>query len=735
VQHDLSQVRNLKEFAILLLRLDSLSNVLVWSKKDPSSGAGIQIDLIEFPRLHLTFEKRKSNDGSFKYFCVEQSGLFLATTDLDMKNKHVLTGLPHAVLLCNTEGEYHVLLPATAKPTIIKVDGDKFSYQLSLNRMDEQWLQNTGETGFFVYPVHSSGGFLSSKSVASTLYLLLFRTLMRKFNEAVRLVETCVCDTAFTPQEQQIYAAFGSIDDTLHPETHAMRLKLFFVTYGFSDVMPFPFNYRTEMLYYIKRLRRISAPCRLSPEEEAFILNRIKESGIEDGDSFIFENRLRLVKASFNLFLESYSPKAENNLFKIVYPNVSTAASIVDEPVNLELLDTTKPQFKTWIGKFAISKYHKPEGSMVGVQTIQFLLNLLTTDGIDLRGKSNALGFFFLYELMNDTMPMRILPEDRSHDIGCMLLRTLTDDAIISAQGIAGQSQPYALLRIMAEHPLLAAAMPAFEDKRMLKLPSIAGLDIFQTHIKNAANYIRTNMNYVVLDRIGYGIPVRYSPLSKINGSPTPEQDLVNFRVGRRWVSPKVYDSNCVKREVSLRVPSLFAQTLSQLISPTDIQAFGSAPLSVIGLSNFVENKTLHDRGVAEVKAESPLEVLQHQSSRSHIARTSVARLEQDIQEFAHAENALISPVLKFIGNGNFDGREHDVEKSIKLINTLVNDLNKLKAKDLKFVNVAITEVVNATNGDGSVSAKRNNSIPVLRHKLYQRAGLESVLVKFVHFY
>lgn len=727
---DPDTIRNLatlKDFVQLLHRLDSFSNILVWSKSNPETSGNIQIDIIELPRLHITFEKRLAHDGTYKYFCVEHSGMFLSTT-IDIKHKHLITDLPHAILLSNSETEYFVLLPATAKPTITKVSGDKFSYKLTLNRMDEDWVRDTGETGCFVYPVHSSGGFLSSKSFASTLYLLLFRVLMRKYNDAFRLVETCVCDTMLTAQERQFYTAFGEIRDTLFPEAHAMRLKLFFVTYGFSHVMHFPFDYRAEMLNYLTRLTCISSQCRLTHEEEAFILARIEEKGIEDENTWIFKNRKSLIQGSFNLFLESFSPKAENNCFAMSYPvlssqNVNGSNMLIDEPVNLEVLDTSKPQFKAWISKFSVLKYQKPEGNMIGISAINFLMHMLLGEGIDLKGK-NSLGFFFLYELMNNTLQIRILAEDTNHNIGSILLRILTDDAI------SALPQSYALLRIMAEHPNLAILMPPFEDKRMLRLPSISGLDIFQSHVKNVATFIKTNSSILQLEKLGFGIPQRYKPPVRINGSSTPDQDVEKFSVGRVWISPRVTDFNCSSRTFSVELPSLFTNRFSQIITSNDLDAFGTVPLKVIGLDDFIEYKSLADRKIPSVSSNSPLEVMQHPFSRSHIARTSVARLEEDIHNFANDENISLVPILKSIYNTDMDSKSaDDIEGSIRFINRLNIELNKLKSRDMAFTDGGIEEIVSCTNGDGSVGARRVNSRAILHHKLMQMSGVESVLV------
>jgi hypothetical protein len=42
-----------------MLRLESLLHILAWSKSNQNYGKEVSIDLIELPRLQLTFEKRE----------------------------------------------------------------------------------------------------------------------------------------------------------------------------------------------------------------------------------------------------------------------------------------------------------------------------------------------------------------------------------------------------------------------------------------------------------------------------------------------------------------------------------------------------------------------------------------------------------------------------------------------------------------------------------------------------
>lgn len=716
----------LQQFVQLLLRLDSLSSILAWSKTNPTGSTAVSIDLIELPRLRLTFEKKVIADGTVRYMCLEQSGLYLAQYSEQLKIDHILDGLPHAVLLTNSESEYFVLLPATAKPSIVKVKGDMFSYQLTLNRMDESWVENTGESAYFVYPIHSSGGFLCSRSIGSTLYLLLFRTLMRKYSDAYKLIETCICDTVLTPQEQQFFDTFGIIADTLYPEIHALRLKLYFITYGFQDVMVYPFDIRKEMYRYLQKLKYINCECHLTWEEEAFILKRIAEICGSNGESnhYLFTNRYNLIKASFNLFLEKFSPKSKDNIFRVTYPTHNVKSSVIDTPVNMEVLDTSKPNFKTWIGKFAIAKYNRPE-ELSGAPAIAYLLSILQEGALDLRGKIGGLGFFFLYELMNNTLAIRILHDDSPHVLGAALLRTLSEDAVAAAQGFTGQCQSYVILKIMSEHIELAMGMPNFEDKRKLKLPSLAGLDIFQTHIKNAASHLKSHQGAIDPNRLGFH-SAKLDPPKAVYGSPTPEDDPNNFNVGRCWVSPRITDLNCASREFSQSLPKLF-EKMSRYINGSDIEAFATTPLQVLGLNKYVSFLSRSARKTPPVSGASPLEVLQHPSSRSHIARTSVKRLEKDIDDYARDENVALTPVLISVADNNFVPTS-----AISNIEDLIDGLHALKRKDKEFIVAGIDEVVKCVNGYGHLRELRKRDMSIIGHQFAQHSGLEALLVRLL---
>ena len=187
--------------------------------------------MIELPRLRLTFEKKIVGDKII-YTCLEQSGLYITGYDDSLTFGSLLQGIPRQILLRNSDSEYFVLIPAIAKPALLTSKGANKQYVFTTSLSNQEWINNTGESTYFVYPIHSSGCFMASRSIASSLYLLVVRLMTRKYEDALQLLEGCVSDILYTKQEQQIYDQIMSVKDDVNVDLRAFRLKLFALTYG-----------------------------------------------------------------------------------------------------------------------------------------------------------------------------------------------------------------------------------------------------------------------------------------------------------------------------------------------------------------------------------------------------------------------------------------------------------------------------------------------------------------------
>ena len=700
----------------LLLRLDCLSNILAWTKSDPTvtPAQGISIDLIELPRLQLTFEKAVSSKGEVRYMCMEQSGMFLAGYDESLRFGSLLEGLPRAVLLANADHEYFVLMPAIAKPTLVR--GAKttvpatavVTYTTLMAMNNSRWLANCGDgdSAYFIYPVHSSCCFLSSRSIASSLYLLVMRLMSRNYRDAYRLIESCACDRLLTAQERQIFDVIGTIKDNYHPDAHACRLKLFFVTFGCNDVMPYPFDVEKEYVAYTSRIRMVSSYCRLSPDEEIFIIGELPTVTRHAHVA----NRSRIILASFHVGGADPSMElqdAHSRTFRPVYPVLDISAA-KPPSVDLDQLDTNKPTFKNILSKLSLSKYTRPE-PCTGPEAISQLSQILDQE--------KNMGFFFIYDLLTEAHVMRILPDDPSSSIASVLFRFLSDDFISGLQGV--------ILRVLETHPELVKKMPIYEDKRKLT-DMLKGASILQTHIKNAAAVIQANLADVNVSRMLIDGPA-HQPPTLVEAAPTL-QESSDFFDGRSWLNPRVIDFACARRKLSSGMVPLKLRQLAAHYTLSEVAHLVDQPLQAIDLNTYIEQKTLVARGEAAVTSQSHLRVMDHPSSNSHIARTAVSRLEQDIADFARDENAGMIPVL--VATFGADALSASgLDRALSSIANLIAALGRIRTKDIAIVQNGIAELLELCNGSGNASI---GDIKAVAFSLQQKAGIEASL-EFTH--
>ena len=101
------------------------------------------------------------------------------------------------------------------------------------------------------------------------------------------------------------------LEDDLLVDARACRLKLFFVTYGCQESMPIPFTYQDDMLNYITNFHLVSSYCRLSVEEEIFIMDKIPSDS--PYRTVHMNNRESLICASFDLTFDQFTPKMPTN--------------------------------------------------------------------------------------------------------------------------------------------------------------------------------------------------------------------------------------------------------------------------------------------------------------------------------------------------------------------------------------------------------------------------------------
>jgi hypothetical protein len=278
---------SVRKLCDILLRLDNLSHVMAWTSSTVESKGtrGVRVDLVELPRLGLTFHSvddkilaGKSTNVVTRLYCADHAGLFVSDSAIAcQRTQKLLTGLPHCVVLeRRDDAALFVLLPANAQPLVRAQQGTGgfSSLRLDLDRTNESWLDNISDgTRHYLYPIHPSRSFLFTPSLASALYLLLLRYINCQYDEVFRLADFCVCDEKLSNEQQQIFdhiVAVGSIDN--HTDSIACRLKLMLVISGTPMSESCPWKARQEMTLYLSRVQHVSGECRLTRDEEIIVL-------------------------------------------------------------------------------------------------------------------------------------------------------------------------------------------------------------------------------------------------------------------------------------------------------------------------------------------------------------------------------------------------------------------------------------------------------------------------------
>lgn len=212
-----------------LCRIENLSHILAWTEVDmvdtvdqgggdtkegshndqsatlptqrsKASWACPALVAVEFPRLKLTLTARNDSEGVLQLFSVDHADLYVSNTR-DSRAIELLNGIPHSLILQNSQGEMHILVPVVnlVRP---QVQSRPFSTRLVLHRADPVWNRLTSGNRltqrYFLYPIHISMSFLMTKGLDSALYLLNLRLLHRNYATTFRLADAVATDTRFS---------------------------------------------------------------------------------------------------------------------------------------------------------------------------------------------------------------------------------------------------------------------------------------------------------------------------------------------------------------------------------------------------------------------------------------------------------------------------------------------------------------------------------------------------------
>ena len=159
----------------VLMRLEHLAHILVWSEvrsHDSNSAGQFAVDLVELPRLQLSFRSRKAAKvgESPRLYSVEMPQLYVYRPPGGTWPEDILRlveDVPHGLVMLSDTQQLLLLVPNL-----------KISHRggVLVPERNEQW-ERSAISPYFIYEVHVSKQFFITTSLASSLYLCIMRYL------------------------------------------------------------------------------------------------------------------------------------------------------------------------------------------------------------------------------------------------------------------------------------------------------------------------------------------------------------------------------------------------------------------------------------------------------------------------------------------------------------------------------------------------------------------------------
>ena len=194
--------------------------------------------------------------------------------------------------------------------------------------------------------------------------------------------------------------------------------------------------------------------------------------------------------------------------------------------------------------------------------------------------------------------------------------------------------------------------------------------------------------------------------------------------VNQRWVLPRVSDHSCDSRTLSPVDESIVGNARHLLITKEQLEAFANAPLSVLGLQDWVVQVA---KDGAKVEEELGFDVQAHPDAQSKVAQDMHARLVRDMKEYADQQNASLVTLCRFLQapQAILAGDASALSEASTRLDELIRRLEAQREADMSYVLEAlplVVKVVNAVPIDAlAPDEERRRRLFVLR----QMAGLE----------
>mmetsp|Transcript_7246 Transcript_7246/g.21392 ORF Transcript_7246/g.21392 Transcript_7246/m.21392 type:complete len:5155 (-) Transcript_7246:1654-17118(-) len=774
-----------------LVRIESLGFMLFWKRVSTPDG---QIDLVELPRLRLLLEERHG-----RLYSVDHADLFICSEEYLTSHTELaplVSGLPHSLVLVNSNNEPQVLLPLDRVPRPF-IMASPFTTELVIDRVS--WRSLT--TRYLLLPVHVSLSFIRTPTLASALYLLLLRFLNRDYEDLQRLVISVSTDTELQAEEAAILTEISSVRDD-HPNAHAARLhlSLSLADAPLSVKHTISWDVPDNLYKYLCKLSHVAMRSRLTKDQERtiveiaidqiakedvirqklkslskkelqeffnYLFNAAKQEEITHQEKTRHEKLIEEMRLEIQIKLDldaASVPRAE------VVHLIPIAHSAHRTPFQRAVLNNRQTWLLTPRGQECILElppratssawqwWCNDSSLTAGVDawaSVQMQYNtqknisgpqlLGTASGMasmnpreDYMGTQARSGFLFIYGLLTNSIKCKVRGNDDRVTVARLMWHFY--------QEAHAPSLWSSIISLILANPALAYGdkLPKFKDNRKSKGHMLLGSKTEQQPICPLDNLLQQLIPVLQDLEIAGDLhrPLNPDTFTKWSDPDDAERTVtvIDFieddRAQRR---PGMAD--CLRDSLKLRLPDLdvfrskfppedrdhlnhVAARLSE-IGDAELAAFTAAPLSVLGIENFVKEVPRRGAHTPAVTLDVPFDVSKHPDAQTVAAKRIESRLREDMKNYEEQVNEATT----FVFSSDLVDEKVSLEEKIDLVNRLEQATKEVRDKDHEFVQVAFDSIRRIANiaphagADGTTPSALNAAV---QFELERYAGLEA---------
>ena len=116
----------------------------------------------------------------------------------------------------------------------------------------------------FLYEIHSSGSFMTARSLAGALYLVLLLFLKQEYEAVCKMVTSITCDEEFNAEDEMVFRQLAATIEDVHPNAHSCRLKISLAVNAVHGLRWCPWDVGAELQVSVPAAAMTSAVLRFS---------------------------------------------------------------------------------------------------------------------------------------------------------------------------------------------------------------------------------------------------------------------------------------------------------------------------------------------------------------------------------------------------------------------------------------------------------------------------------------